>query len=256
MIEREQSTDFDPSMIPHHLEIAALTGGPKSARYLRELLFRQPALKNKIIKALKEAGYESPGNEHGQILDLAASLFDEANSIIGLRNSVNGEQTQIVSNALLIELQAREEALFYLFSFIYSRQKILSALDNIRSGNKERMANGAEVLDLTIPKKLCSPLLSLVEYIAGTEPLTSKKVAGPDLMIAMKNLLNRAELSLSAWTRSITIYTMYQMNPKADYSFLQVIPGQADQIFERNKELCACKKSAKRKCCLLKKCCC
>ena len=130
-----------------------------------------------------------------------------------------------------------EENIFYLFSFVYERQKFLRAYDNLKSGTKEHIANAIEIVDLEVPKKVCDRLVPVIEYLHLKElPLLPRAAGNDEVLTLMKNIISCINHTFDSWTRAAALYSMNFTQPREAVAFLKTSHVHGDFLLEETRD--------------------
>jgi hypothetical protein len=111
--------------------------------------------------------------------------------------------------ALQAELELLRRRCFELLSFVYERDAVLRAQENVRSPARQKRAYAVEVLDVTLDGALKGPLLPLLDDRPLEARLPALLAYFPQPRRApaerVRDLLARPDRSLRPWTRACAV---------------------------------------------------
>lgn len=233
--EQLKTTALKP--VQRYVKIAGRAPSQKAKEFLENLLFTDVRLKTTIIKTMKDISYKAPPEKIEALKTLLFSEIDMAYGIIDYLNDLNGDhRLKVLQDALYTELKTCEANVFYLLSFIYNRQKLLQAYENIQFEKTENLANAIEILDIEISRRIGTRFIPIVEFLherkAKTVAAESNAVEKLDII---KKIIDSTTYTFNSWTTAAAIYFMNQLNHKASVDFLSGHATNGDYLVEETR---------------------
>ena len=225
--------EVDRKTLLHYIHIATNIRGEKAKAFLEKILKTRKHLKHEAIGALYDLNYSVASHMKSHMLELIQREVDITREQIDYLNVFSvSDDTKILANALLTELQTSETSIFYLFSFLYDRQKFQEAYRNIQSGQKENIANAIEIVDLGVSKKICSKFIPVIEYLHLNDRSSHPKPSRDEKFQYMRTIAGDTSNTFNSWTRAIAIYLMNITDYEETLLFLQNFSPDREFILE------------------------
>ena len=117
---------------------------------------------------------------------------------------------QPLAESLRAEIEQGRDKVLLLLSFIYDRQSILTARDNLQSSSREKRAYAAEILEVTLPQEVKELTLPLTEDLEPGERLEKLERRFPQekrhWTWLLREIFARNDRKICNWTKACAIY--------------------------------------------------
>jgi ATP:ADP antiporter, AAA family len=141
--------------------------------------YPQNDLREAVLAALTECGFKAE-NSDGQIqAQIRKETADARVLYSALRDTETVEakdETDLLAQAIRIELGHVRERLFHLLGFIYDRKAIMNARRVILQKNIAKLPFAIETLDTILPREIKQVMLPLVEEVTGGQACKSLNI--------------------------------------------------------------------------------
>ena len=184
-------------------------GGARALGFLRaQLEYPDEAVRTEVASALLRCGYRAATSQEraATFALLRQEAQDAAYAVAAACDLPEEPAWRPLKQALRAELQLTRRRCFELLTFLYDREAVLRARDNVASRARDKRAYAVEVLDVMLDGPLKGFLLPLLderpdeqrrEALAQHFPQPQRSPAE-----RVRELLARPERSLRAWTRA------------------------------------------------------
>jgi len=194
------------------IKIAGKVKGPASTGFLLQQL-PGGALTEKLVHALWNKGFEAEDVKDIYLLqNLQKEILQHTAEKISFYYCIADLPTaKLLKEAVFSELKSELITVLRLCAMLYHKKEINRTLELIENGDRLRIYNAMEMLELVLPKKISRQIINLVEFVL--EPVeTAKKSA----MLQTEQLFERVVLhgpqQFTSWTRAVCIFALHKNN--------------------------------------------
>jgi cyclic nucleotide-binding protein len=184
-------------------------GGERARGFLRaQLDYPDEAVRSEVASALLRCGYraETPPERVATFALLRQEAQDAAYVVAAACDLPEQPVWHPLKQALRSELRRARQRCFELLTFVYDREAVLRARDNVASRARDKRAYAVEVLDVMLDGALKGFLLPLLDERPDEQCREALAQHFPQPQRSPKErvreLLARPERSLRAWTRA------------------------------------------------------
>ena len=168
-------------------------------------------VRQEALLALSDRGYSDHDEGESVMLDCIESEVEEVAWGLGVLRDLRGESAfQPLAESLRAEIEQSRDRVLLLLSFIYDRQSILTARDNLQSSSKEKRAYAAEILEVTLPQEVKELTLPLTEDLEPAERLERLERRFPQetrhRTWLLREVFARNDRKMRNWTKACAIY--------------------------------------------------
>ncbi len=130
-------------------------GTDSATKILDELVWKLPSLRKDIFHALHLCEFKSQPHHRTQHIKLMHHYINAAVKILFMIQALEkNTSAKILTEALHLELNEIRDSLFLLFSFVYSKEKMLRAKNAFAIKKRESIANALEIVEIEVPKDI------------------------------------------------------------------------------------------------------
>jgi HEAT repeat protein len=208
-LEREEQ---QPEVQAQLVRVCGRIGGEEATTWLKGQLAHPDAdIRTAVARGLHRCGYQAQGEERGVVgsqIEAEAALAAEA---VALQAPLGGSAAVALLRGALEEYLADSRArIFYLLSFLYDRDTVLQARENLGLPSAEKRAYALEVLDVLISpelKKLVFPLVAESTPSHKQQQL-AERFPQPERerWQSVGEIIAAPAGRFSAWTRACALY--------------------------------------------------
>ena len=172
--------------------------------------FGEP-VRQEALLASSARGYSDRDNGESVMLNRIESEVEEIAWGLGVLRDLRGESAfQPLVESLRAEIEQSRDRVLLLLSFIYNRQSILTARDNLQSSSREKRAYAAEILEVTLAQEVKELTLPLTEDLAPGERLERLERRFPQKRRhwtwLLREIFARDDRKICNWTKACAIY--------------------------------------------------
>jgi AAA family ATP:ADP antiporter len=209
-----------PTLQARLVEVAGRIGGERATAWLKELAFGlsdgplshpDAAIRSQLLRALHRCGYQVGAGEATLVQQqIEAEAAESARALAMQVDLAHVDAAHLLHEALDEALARGRERIFYLLSFLYDRQAILRARDNLAHDSAGKRAYALEVIDVLLPravKRMVLPLLSdlspgrRVQQLAALFPQPQRDPAA-----RLHEIVTGPPGRFSPWARACALY--------------------------------------------------
>ncbi|MBL8097650.1 MAG: cyclic nucleotide-binding domain-containing protein [Anaerolineales bacterium] len=163
-------------------------------------------LRKAVLASLSECNFKvEKKSESGIQAQIKKEAADVRMLYSALREFESKEETNLLADAIRIELKHARDRIFYLCSFIFDKKAILDARRIILQKNEAKLPYAIETLDTILPRDVKNILLPLAEEMTGSE--ACKKI-GINEKVSLRELVEKSQ----GWLKTCTQATMEKGN--------------------------------------------
>jgi len=183
-------------------------GGERATSFLRaQLDYPDEAVRTEVVAALLRCRFQAAGTERGAVAALLRQEAQEAAYALGAFADLPADATwQPLRQALASEVALARRRAFELLTFVYDREAVLRARDNVSSPARDKRAYAVEMLDVMLDGRQKGFLLPLLDDRPDAQRLEALAAHFPQERRSpaerVRGLLARSERSLRSWTRA------------------------------------------------------
>ncbi len=175
------------------------------------------AVRNCVLVALGLCGYRAQDGGLEFIQQQIAQEVGEATwTLAALTDIGEGDAIVLLQTALHHELDAIRRRLFLLLSFIYERQSIQRAWENLAHASTENRAYALEIIDVLLPLDLKTMLLALIDDLSPAQRLDRLTERFPqpsqERSQRLEEIVTRPGTWTHPWTRACALYAMAKLD--------------------------------------------
>ncbi len=175
-------------------------------------------VRQEALLALSARGYSDRDEGTSAVLDRVENEVQKVAWELGALRDLRGESAfQPLSESLLAEVDQSRDQVLLLLSFIYDRQSILTARDNLRSSEKEKRAYAAEILEVTLPQEVKELTLPLTEDLEPGDRLQRLERRFPQetrhWTWLLRDVFAQNDRNIRNWTKACAIYGAATSSP-------------------------------------------
>lgn len=197
------------------VSVGGRIGGTRAVAWLKgHVAHPDSGVRTQVLHALCRCGYQAPAGEAPQVAEqIKAEATLSARVLATLVDIGQDGSVELLQSALGQVLAECRTRIFFLLSFLYRRQSILQARDNLSLASADRRAYALEVLDVLVGtdrpdlKRMFFPLLS---DLPADQKGQQMRAAFPQLPMTCQQRLEEiiADSSgrYSAWTQACALY--------------------------------------------------
>ncbi len=213
-------------------KVCGRIGGPRATAFLvRQLDHPNAAVRTQVLAGLHRCGYQA--DEAGYAAIQQQFKAETGASVELLTRQVDFEQApadhpaagafSLLQASLEEQLDQLRARVFWLLSFIYPRDKILQARDNLAL-TADKKAYALEILDLTLSVDVKTRLFPLIETLTPQQRLAQLVPSPPRQDIAghLSALICAPANAIPSWDRACAIFAAYQLDA--------ITPALAEQL--------------------------
>ena len=168
-------------------------------------------VRQEALVALSARGYSDGDEGESVMLDRIVSEVEKVAWGLGVLRDLHGESAfQPLAESLRAEIEQGRDQVLLLLSFIYDRQSILTARDNLQSSSREKRAYAAEILEVTLPQEVKELTLPLTEDLEPGERLEKLARRFPQekrhWTWLLREIFARNDRKICNWTKACAIY--------------------------------------------------
>lgn len=208
-LEREERR---PEVWAQMVRVCGRIGGEEAKAWLRGHLAHPDAgIRTAVVRGLHRCGYQARGEERAVVEGQIEAKTALATETLALQAPfTDSEAAAILHGALEQCLADNRERILSLLSFLYDRDAVLRARDNLGLPSAEKRAYALEVLDVLISpelKRLVFPLLAettpgqKLQRLVGRFPQPEREG-----WQCMGEIIAAPAGRFSAWTRACALY--------------------------------------------------
>jgi AAA family ATP:ADP antiporter len=206
-----QSQDVQVQLV----RICGRIGGDRSIAWLKELMAHPDRnIRTQVFQALDRCDYQAVAEETDLVSQgIQAELALSAETLAILMDLDDTEATGLLRSALLAMLEHDRRRIFFLLSFLYDRDAILSARDNLGLASAEKRAYALEVLDVLIHQNLKRTIFPLLEDITVDQKAKQMATLFPEVnslvtssQQRLREIITGPSGQFSPWTRACALH--------------------------------------------------
>ena len=164
-------------------------------------------IRERALFSLQSSNYKTRARESCEAFLKAE--FDHAFQLIKARECLKGQAgMETLIGALRTESEEALDRIMALLGFMYNRRSLMRARIGISSGNKEKLANGLEIIDNLLPNRLSGPLIPILEYEGrpGTPGALAQMGRGfADSGEVISFVFREGDLIFNRWTLAVAL---------------------------------------------------
>jgi hypothetical protein len=154
---------------------------------------------------------------------------------LGILRDIEGDGSlQSLSESLREEIAQSRARVFLLLSFLYDRETVVSARDNLDSSSKERRAYAAEILEVTLSQELKELALPLLDYSSSEDCLSRLGRRFPQRRRSgvepLAEILRATDGNIRNWTRACAIYGATRLEANGFSSEVALLTGDPSPL--------------------------
>lgn len=214
---------------------------PQAGTVLIDYLdFPDVRVRTQIFTALSRCHYQATKAERPAIEQQLKTEAAHATWVLAaIANFQENDSLALVETALKNDLAGYRLRLLLLLSFIYPRQTILPAWDNLRAYNAslaklwdKKKAYALEVIDVTISSDLKSMVLPLLDNLTPRQRLAQLEPVFPQEKLTqlqyLTEIITTADAWFSTWTKATALYVVAKPEFKALTPVVITVAGAAN----------------------------
>jgi HEAT repeat protein len=168
-------------------------------------------LRHVALEALESLQYRVEEGDSGRVVRSVEAEVRESAWKLGVLRDIEGDASlQSLSESLREEIAQSRSRVFLLLSFLYDRNTVVSARDNLDSASREKRAYAAEILEVTLSQELKELALPLLDHSSPEDCLSRLGRRFPqarrEAAQSLVEILRSTGGNLRNWTRACAIY--------------------------------------------------
>ncbi len=187
-------------------------GGLKAQTILLTLLSQSVRYSATVTKALYRTNFTAAGRNAVILTERVSRLFDKCESLCVIHQLLSDkEHYHLLQNAISIEFDQAREELLYLLAMIFNREMINKVRHAFDSGQRDRIINAMEIIDLAVRKDLARAFNAYFEPGASKHPIQRSASASLHSPAAVtENILMDENAYYNEWTKACVLYINLQ----------------------------------------------
>jgi len=168
-------------------------------------------LRQVALEALGSLQYHVKEGDSSSVARSVEAEVRESTWKLGVLRDIEGDSAlQSLSESLREEIAQSRARVFLLLSFLYDRNTVVSARDNLDSSSRERRAYAAEILEVTLSQELKELALPLLDHSSPEDCLSRLGRRFPQARRgaaeSLAEILRSTDGNIRNWTRACAIY--------------------------------------------------
>jgi ATP:ADP antiporter, AAA family len=224
--------------VPHRaariIQVCGRIGGPLVIDLLKPYLAAgDPELRRAAVLSLERSGYQASRAERTVVRQAIMVEGQRTAWLLAAKADLSLPGTTPLSRALDLELLRCRERLTYLLTFIYDREAMRLARQNLLQATAEKRAFALELIDAQVERDLRGTVVALLDEISDAlclqqlQPLYPQQPVGKEARL--QQLLNLPSFPVSNWTARCVAYTLRRIHTQAQDEASQ----REDELIER-----------------------
>ncbi len=232
------SITFPAKIHNHIIKAAARIKGPNSDKYLVKIFLDGGRGTDRIIDAMwrKKAGINHISDKiENWAMTQLENMRIKVNCFAGLHHN---KPAQMLERALMSEVQQDVETVLKAFSLLYNSDQIDQFIEVYNTDNTTRVANGIELLEMTIPKKYFSLLIYFIDLthdLKRQEHVHQKKPI--DVYEVIHQVAGSEKNIFDYWSQSLAVYLSPRiLSKEAALSIARNISADEETLLKETKQ--------------------
>jgi ATP/ADP translocase/HEAT repeat protein len=225
-----------PEVQAQLVRVCGRIGGGQATAWLRGHLAHPDAgVRTAVLRGLHRCGYQAPAEETARVQDQIRAEVALSAEALALQVLVGHGDAVALLRAALEGVLARSRArIFLLLSFLYDRQAVLQARDNLTLPSAEKQAYALEVLDVLVSPDLKRQFFPLLADSAPGQKLQqlAATYSPPqwDRSQCLGEIVAAPPGRFSAWTRACALYAAGRLPAPALRDAVAAAQSAADPL--------------------------
>lgn len=216
------------AMLIHLIRVCGQIRGAETISILKNYIsFPDVQVRTQALTALRQLKYQASEAEQSLIKQGIKTEVAQVTWVLATLASFRDDtQWQLVETALKNELARYRTRIVLLLSFIYPRQTILSAWDNLGGDDSslgelwdKEKTYALEIIDVTISSELKPLILPLFDNLTPEQCLAQLEQIFPqpeqNQHQYLQEIITASEEQLSPWTKAATLHAITMLGLKA-----------------------------------------
>ncbi len=198
------------------IRIYESVGGEKAVKLLRnKISYPDMDVRNQVMLSLSNLEYHASISETPFIQQNIEETAETIVWIMAALMDIGGSQeTLILQNALLQEMEEKKENIFLLLSLLYEARTISHIRETIESQDTKARIYALEICDMTFSDEIKDLFLPLFEDISIPERLHRFRYRFPQTSLNLHErlyeIINKDFTKINRWTKACAIYLLGQ----------------------------------------------
>lgn len=182
--------------------IAAKTKNSAATVFLLKMLAQKQLPVAVIAGSLWQQQYSTGGETNSVLTAATSELIEGLNMKYYLMHQVDDRQHQLLAQALNSEVETGMMALLQLLAIQYGRKELARVIELLEMKQFSKMHNAIELLELSVPRKLFTQVIELVDHLTGDPGRDVKVSARLPFADTASSILSKSE-QFNDWTKAV-----------------------------------------------------
>ncbi|MEO7802284.1 MAG: hypothetical protein ABIR81_09800 [Ginsengibacter sp.] len=237
--EYYETTTLNDQLLSAIIITAGKVNGENSTNLLLGYLKEKPAHTDVIVNALWNKKVPI-GSHHHHLLEhcVAGRIHNSNIKLAYYTRFMHEESFYLLKDAIQKEIRADLHTLLKLYSFLYDTEKVNRIIELITLGNREKLFNAIETLQLLLPAKYFAPTNNLIEWL---QDVNQNEIIGlienKSVEKILEEIFSKNPAGFHSWTRSVACYTLLKIkkDKKVLHSLEKSSFSEDDHLFKETK---------------------
>ena len=223
--------------------ICGKIGIENAVAILDDLVWKFPSFRYDIFHALHLCEFRVLPQHRVRHEQLMHQYINSATRILMMIHALRGKKhfpgTEVLYNALSLELNEIRDLLLLLFSFVYDKEKMVKAKNAFQIQRKESIANALEMIEIEVPKEISQGFIRLFEQGSTEEKYESLPSHSRENLTYEKivdEILHNRNHHYHRWTRAAALYSLKAYSGKDKLQWLQFAKSEKDILIKQTAE--------------------
>jgi ATP/ADP translocase len=207
-------------------------GTEAAVNLLDELVWQMPGMRRMIFHSLHMCEFKTQPHDRQKHIALMNQYMDSAIRILFMIRELSQTKTaNVLSDALMLELNEIRDSMLLLFSFVYDKEKMIKARNAFQLNKKESIANALEIVEIAVPKEISLRFITAFEPSDVKDRCNALKPYFKELLTyesIIDDILNNRTHYFHRWTKATALHSLIFYKGEKKRSWLQTAQAQTD----------------------------
>lgn len=229
------------ALLEHHLShqqqsklilLCGRIGTEAAAILLDDLVWTLPAMRRLIFHSLHLCEFKSKPHHRQRHIELMNQYIASAIRILFMIKELP-KSSEVLADALHLELDEIRDSMLLLFSFVYDKEKMIKAKNAFQIKKKESIANALEIIEIEVPKEISLKFIVIFESASVADrcnalnPYFKEQVSYEN---TIEEILDNKHHHYHRWTRAAAVYSLIFYQGESKKTWLRKVQKEPDKL--------------------------